>query len=84
MKDNGCGIEKEKLKSNFAAFVTTKGSANNQGLGLYIARKDIEERFKGKIWVESEGKDKGANFVVELPAYNEANNKRIEEGEMNG
>ncbi|MFX1568080.1 MAG: ATP-binding protein, partial [Promethearchaeota archaeon] len=36
------------------------------GLGLYLA-KQIIEMHKGEIKVESEGLNKGATFIIELP-----------------
>lgn len=65
-KDNGYGITQEKLSSIFAPFVTTKASTEGKGFGLYNCRRIIE-RHKGRIWAESEGKNKGATFFIELP-----------------
>jgi len=65
-KDNGYGIVKEKLSSIFGAFTTTKASTEGRGMGLYACRRIIE-RHKGKLWAESEGKGKGAAFIIELP-----------------
>jgi signal transduction histidine kinase len=65
-KDNGYGITEEKLRSIFAPFVTTKASTEGKGMGLYTIRRIIE-RHKGRVWVESEGKGKGATFYIELP-----------------
>ena len=42
--------------------IDTEGS----GLGLYIS-KEIVELHDGKIWVESEGRNKGSTFIVRLP-----------------
>jgi len=68
--DNGYGIAKNMLSDIFLASVTTKGSVEGTGLGLYRVRK-IVDKHKGKIWAESEGKDKGARFVIELPIHKE-------------
>jgi signal transduction histidine kinase len=68
--DNGYGISKEMLSDVFLASVTTKGSVEGTGLGLYRVRK-IVDKHKGKIWAESEGKNKGAKFIVELPVHRE-------------
>ncbi|MFW9880778.1 MAG: ATP-binding protein, partial [Candidatus Thorarchaeota archaeon] len=71
--DNGIGIienEKERLFSQFGKIehfgqgfdIITEGS----GLGLYIAKKVIDLH-GGKIWVESEGRNKGSTFYFSLP-----------------
>lgn len=64
--DNGYGIEKKMLSDIFLDFVTTKASTEGQGLGLARVRKIITQH-SGRIWAESEGKDKGATFFIELP-----------------
>jgi len=64
--DNGYGISKDRLHLIFTPFVTTKASTEGKGMGLYIVKRIIEKH-KGKIWAESEGKDKGATFYIELP-----------------
>jgi PAS domain S-box-containing protein len=73
IKDNGVGFtEEEKLKL-FKKFgkierygkemeVDIEGS----GLGLYLSKK-IVELHDGKIWVESEGRNKGSAFTIRLP-----------------
>jgi signal transduction histidine kinase len=66
--DGGYGIEKNLLKDIFLPNVTTKGSSEGTGLGLHRVRK-IVDAFGGRVWAESEGKDKGATLIVELPSY---------------
>lgn len=70
IQDTGEGMTKEDLAKLFESFsrgtVGTQISAEGAGLGLYIARKFVEMH-KGKIWAESEGKNKGSTFYVELP-----------------
>lgn len=64
--DTGYGIEKEKLPIVFTQFVTTKASSEGSGMGLYVV-KSVVSRHKGKIWAESEGKNRGATLILELP-----------------
>ncbi len=66
--DNGYGIPKEIINDIFLSSMTTKGSSEGTGLGLYRVRK-IVDLFRGKVWAESEGKGKGATFIVEIPVY---------------
>ena len=66
------------LNDVFLASVTTKGSVEGTGLGLYRLRK-IVDKHKGKIWVESKGKDKGARFIVELPIQGQEFSEIIKE-----
>ena len=40
-----------------------------QGFGLYIVKKIIEAH-NGKVWAESDGEGKGAEFYVELNSKN--------------
>lgn len=69
VKDSGVGISKETLPLLFKKFSRAKDahSANilGTGLGLYVAKKILDVR-EGKIWAESEGEGKGAQFYVEL------------------
>ncbi|MBZ9578726.1 hypothetical protein KJA14_02645 [Patescibacteria group bacterium] len=70
VSDTGVGLEKEEIDMIFK--VLTRGKAGIQfwtegaGLGLYIARK-FAEMHQGQIWAESEGKNKGSTFYLELP-----------------
>lgn len=75
--DNGIGIEPDQLDKVFEAFYTasdtsghTSGEydflARGSGLGLAITRGYVLLH-KGRIWIESEGKDKGATVCVQLP-----------------
>ena len=70
VKDTGEGIKKETQERLFTLF--TRGETGERywtegaGLGLYIAKKIIEAH-KGKIWIESLGKGKGATVFLELP-----------------
>jgi signal transduction histidine kinase len=70
VQDRGAGIPSEKLKKIFKSFYQTEPPATRRygglGIGLAIAKGLIEAQ-GGKIWAESEGKDKGSTFKVLLP-----------------
>ncbi len=50
--DNGCGIPKDKIKSIFSPFVSTKQSAKNWGIGLNYVQ-NVMNLYNGNIWVKS-------------------------------
>jgi PAS domain S-box-containing protein len=73
ISDNGIGItssEKEKLFERFGKIeryghgwdIITDGI----GMGLYISKKIITEH-GGKIWVESQGRNRGSTFNFTIP-----------------
>ena len=70
IKDTGVGIEKEEIDKIFKSFsrgqkgieLYTQGT----GLGLYVAKSFIDMH-KGQIWCESDGKNTGTTFFIELP-----------------
>jgi signal transduction histidine kinase len=64
-RDNGIGIEQEKLPNIFDAFYTTKSRASGVGLGLSVSY-GIVKSLGGKIMVASEVGE-GAMFTVQLP-----------------
>lgn len=64
--DNGKGIEKKELKRIFKKFYQAGTSSKGSGLGLYFAQ-NIMRIHKGMIWVDSEGPDKGASFILSFP-----------------
>jgi signal transduction histidine kinase len=70
-KDTGVGITPDDMQRLFTegghGAESTKVNVDSTGFGLYIV-KNIIEAHGGKVWAESEGKDKGSTFVVELPA----------------
>jgi PAS domain S-box-containing protein len=69
IKDNGIGIKKEQQKKIFERLYQVTDAKEKTypglGLGLYIS-KNIIDRHKGKIWVESEP-GKGSTFYFSLP-----------------
>ncbi len=73
IKDNGKGLTPEEIQKVFGKFVTIEQGIDGYstidkgtGLGLYIARGFIEAH-GGKLWVESKGRDLGAEFSFTLP-----------------
>jgi signal transduction histidine kinase len=71
-QDTGCGIKKDILPVIFSPFTTSKASSEGTGMGLYNAKRIIE-KYKGRIWAESEGEDKGTAFFIELPITKDVN-----------
>jgi signal transduction histidine kinase len=68
LKDTGVGIPKEIIGKLFEKFSRGEGAKLNtsgSGLGLYLV-KEIVEAHNGRVWVESEGRDKGSTFFVEI------------------
>lgn len=70
VKDTGVGIETELMPFIFEVFRQSKQSLDRShgGLGLGLALvKTLTEMHGGRIEARSEGKDKGAEFIVRLP-----------------
>jgi len=69
--DNGIGIEEKDKAKIFQEFTRIDSSYSRKsegtGLGLALTRKFVELH-GGKIWFESQGKDKGTRFSFILPA----------------
>ena len=77
VNDNGIGFTEEEKKKLFTQFGKIERYGQNfdvesegTGLGLYIAKK-IVELHGGKIWMESEGRNKGSTFYFSLPMIKE-------------
>ncbi|HUO50750.1 MAG TPA: ATP-binding protein [Candidatus Paceibacterota bacterium] len=74
ISDTGVGIPQETLPHLFQKFSRADAQKMNllgTGLGLYLAKTFIEG-MGGKIWAESEGKDKGSRFIIEFHPLAEA------------
>ena len=77
VKDNGIGFtDNEKLRI-FKQFgkIERFGQGHDlgidgTGLGLYISKKIVESH-NGRMWMESEGKNKGSTFSFSLPKLRE-------------
>ncbi|NJP10871.1 MAG: GAF domain-containing protein [Leptolyngbyaceae cyanobacterium RU_5_1] len=70
VSDTGRGIEPNRLETVFDRFYQEEGalrrSTGGTGLGLAICRQ-IVTGLGGRIWAESEGKDRGSQFHLTLP-----------------
>lgn len=66
IKDNGIGIEPEKIDLIFQPFYTTKSEVKGTGLGLSVCH-GIVQYHEGKILVESKPGE-GSTFTVLLPS----------------
>ena len=70
VKDQGIGIPAEELEMIFQKFYQVESPNvrhyGGMGIGLTIAQGLIEAQ-GGKLWAESEGKGKGATFIISLP-----------------
>ncbi len=66
--DTGTGIDAAVKEHIFDEFFKGDQSRHERssGLGLAIAKR-IMERHNGDIWVESQGKDRGATFYLRFP-----------------
>lgn len=73
ISDTGVGISRKEIPSLFNKFSRSSNAdklgAGGIGLGIYVGKKVVEAH-GGKIWVESDGLDKGSTFFVELPIDN--------------
>ncbi len=67
IKDNAGGIHTEPPEDVFDKFHTSKRTG--MGLGLYISKIVIEQRFKGRISVNNTGN--GAVFTISFPVSGE-------------
>lgn len=70
VSDTGIGIPAEELPRLFEKFSRGKDkkrlTSAGSGIGLFVG-KSIVEANGGKIWAESDGKNKGSRFIIELP-----------------
>jgi PAS domain S-box-containing protein len=80
VKDEGIGIEADMLPKIFEMFNQGKNIGKKPGLGIGLTLvKYLTELHGGTITVKSEGKDKGSEFVLTLPAnYEHSENNNTE------
>jgi two-component system NtrC family sensor kinase len=67
VSDSGPGVRPEIAKRIFEPFFTTKAEGEGTGLGLSICYQ-IAEEHGGSIRLEQAAGERGACFVLELPA----------------
>ena len=65
VKDNGIGIEPQYQERIFGIFERLNNNYEGSGLGLTLIKRIIESH-GGKIWVESQGANKGTAFLFTL------------------
>jgi signal transduction histidine kinase len=70
LQDQGQGLTEEDMQNLFYRFrrlsAKPTGEETSSGFGLSIV-KLLVEAHHGVVWAESDGKDKGAKFIVQLP-----------------
>lgn len=79
VSDTGVGITGDTMSVLFKEFSRAdiqKVNILGTGLGLYLAKIFISAH-NGQIWAESDGKDKGARFYVELQEASSATKETI-------
>ncbi|MBK8822781.1 MAG: PAS domain S-box protein [Anaerolineales bacterium] len=65
IRDNGMGINEEYHDRIFGLFDKLNAKTDGTGIGLALVKRIIELH-NGKIWVESDGKNKGSTFLFTL------------------
>jgi signal transduction histidine kinase len=65
ISDDGYGWHQETLPHAFVPFSSSKREGT--GLGLYLARRQVEDQHGGRLTLESEGRDRGTRVRVILP-----------------
>jgi signal transduction histidine kinase len=66
VRDNGMGIENQHLTKIFGLFEKLDQNSEGTGIGLALIKRIIETH-GGKIWVESDGLEKGSTFYFTIP-----------------
>ena len=64
IKNNGKQIEARDMMKIFEPYYTTKESKNQNGIGLFMSKKIIEESFQGSLEIENVAK--GVNVMIKV------------------
>lgn len=67
VKDNGMGIDPQYHQKVFSLFEKLEPHTEGVGMGLAIVKRIIESH-GGRVWIESDGQEKGAIFYISLPS----------------
>jgi signal transduction histidine kinase len=66
VSDNGVGVEPEHHAKIFGLFEQIDPNAGGTGIGLSTVKRIVEVH-GGRVWVESEGRGRGASFCFTIP-----------------
>jgi len=70
VRDNGVGIESRYHENVFGLFNKLNQESEGTGIGLAIVSRIVEVH-GGRIWVESEGNERGSTFCFTIPKKGE-------------
>jgi two-component system CheB/CheR fusion protein len=83
VKDTGIGIPPDKLEHVFELFAqldaSGQGTRTGLGLGLTLVRRLVESH-GGSVEAESEGLEKGSEFIIRLPALAQHVGEELKQG----
>lgn len=66
VRDNGMGIDPDRLDEVFDLFTKLDAASDGSGVGLALVHR-VVELHGGRVWAESEGEGRGTTFFVALP-----------------
>ena len=72
VRDNGVGIDLRYQEKVFQLFEVLDKKVDGTGIGLAVVKRIVEVH-GGRIWIESEGDDRGSTFYFTLPQKTDRN-----------